>query len=189
MNVYITGVGGQGIGLLSGVLLRACAHAGMRVQGVDTHGLAQRGGIVVSHIRSGVDGASPMIVPGEADLVLALERHEALRACIGQLRDGGVLAWYDAVWQPWAVRCGASPQTGLEEIDEACSRRGIRALRVFDPLLPDPRMQNVALLAALIREELVEGLGAPHVERALEDLLSGTALRLNLDLFRSRTGA
>ncbi|MBW2538534.1 MAG: 2-oxoacid:acceptor oxidoreductase family protein, partial [Deltaproteobacteria bacterium] len=50
-NVYMTGVGGQGIGLLSEILLRAADHAGHTVKGVDTHGLAQRGGIVVSSLR------------------------------------------------------------------------------------------------------------------------------------------
>ena len=52
-NVYMTGVGGQGIGLLSEILLRAADHAGHTVKGVDTHGLAQRGGIVVSSLRFG----------------------------------------------------------------------------------------------------------------------------------------
>lgn len=50
-NVYMSGVGGQGIGLLSEVLLRAADYAGYRVKAVDTHGLAQRGGIVVSQVR------------------------------------------------------------------------------------------------------------------------------------------
>lgn len=185
MNLYLTGVGGQGIGLLSEVLLRACSHAGMTVKGVDTHGLAQRGGIVVSHLRTGISGASPMNVPGEVDLVLALERHEALRACIGQLRDGGTLAWYDAVWQPWQVRCGAAPETSVGDLEGECGRRGIRLLRVLDPTLADPRMQNTVLLAAVIREALIPGLEAVHVERALADLLAGGALQANLELLRS----
>ena len=53
MNIYLIGVGGQGIGLLSEVLIRAADHAGFGVTGVDTHGLAQRGGIVVSQIKIG----------------------------------------------------------------------------------------------------------------------------------------
>ncbi len=43
-NIYMTGVGGQGIGLLSQTLLRGADHAGLEVMAVDTHGLAQRGG-------------------------------------------------------------------------------------------------------------------------------------------------
>jgi indolepyruvate ferredoxin oxidoreductase, beta subunit len=186
VNLYMTGVGGQGIGLLSEVLLRACSHAGMTVKGVDTHGLAQRGGIVVSHLRTGGHVVSPMTVPGEVDLVLALERHEAHRACIGQLRDGGAIAWYDAVWQPWDVRSGRSRQTSLEDLEGECTRRGIRALRVLEPALADARMQNTVLLAAVIRAALIPGLEGVHVEQAMGDLLSGGALQANLELFRSR---
>ena len=53
LNIYLTGVGGQGIGLLTKILTRACTIAGYRVRGCDTHGLAQRGGTVVSHLRIG----------------------------------------------------------------------------------------------------------------------------------------
>lgn len=185
MNIYMAGVGGQGIGLLSEVLMRACSHAGMQVKGVDTHGLAQRGGIVVSHLRTGQGAASPMTVPGEVDLVLALERHEALRACAGQLMDGGVLVWYDAVWQPYDVRCGESPQVSLGDIEEECTRRGIRSMNILIDGLPDARMQNTALLAAVVREGLIEGLEATHAERALQDLLTGGPLQANLELFRA----
>ena len=76
-NIYLSGVGGQGIGLLSELILRAVDHAGQPVKAVDTHGLAQRGGIVVSHIRIGPAVFSPLIRPHQADLVVALERHEA----------------------------------------------------------------------------------------------------------------
>ena len=49
MNIYLCGVGGQGIGLLSNVLTQACITAGYLVRGCDTHGLAQRGGTVVNN--------------------------------------------------------------------------------------------------------------------------------------------
>ena len=52
-NIYLTGVGGQGIGLISEIIMRAADHGGHPVKSVDTHGLAQRGGIVVSQIRIG----------------------------------------------------------------------------------------------------------------------------------------
>ena len=72
-NVYLTGVGGQGIGLISEAVLRAADHAGHRVKSVDTHGLAQRGGIVVSQIRMGDSVYSPLIPEGQADLAISLE--------------------------------------------------------------------------------------------------------------------
>jgi len=88
LNIHLAGVGGQGIGLLNEILLRAADHAGYNAIGVDTHGLAQRGGIVVSEIRLGETVHSPLIGNGQADLVVALERHEALRAALQFLKVG-----------------------------------------------------------------------------------------------------
>ena len=86
-NIYLCGVGGQGIGMLSEILLRAADYAGHPVKGVDTHGLAQRGGIVISHLRLGPGVHSPLTLENGADLVIALEKHEALRGVQDALRD------------------------------------------------------------------------------------------------------
>ncbi|HSO18190.1 MAG TPA: 2-oxoacid:acceptor oxidoreductase family protein, partial [Desulfosarcina sp.] len=103
-DIHLAGVGGQGIGLISEIILRAADHAGHPVKSVDTHGLAQRGGIVVSQIRIGEPAFSPLIAPGRAHLAICLERHEALRAAGTALREGGSLVYYDTVWQPLSVR-------------------------------------------------------------------------------------
>ena len=50
INIFLAGVGGQGIGTLAEVLVRSCLDAGHNVKAVDTHGLAQRGGIVTRHL-------------------------------------------------------------------------------------------------------------------------------------------
>ena len=103
-DIFVIGVGGQGIGLLSEALIRAADHAGKTVRGVDTHGLAQRGGMVASHVRIGAGAHSPLVMAGQAEMVVALERHEALRGMNLYLQDGGTLVYYDAVWQPLDVR-------------------------------------------------------------------------------------
>lgn len=77
-NVLIAGVGGQGIILLSDVLGRAAIRSGLGVRGSETHGMAQRGGSVVAHVRLG-DAKSPLIPRGRAEYLLALEPLEALR--------------------------------------------------------------------------------------------------------------
>jgi indolepyruvate ferredoxin oxidoreductase beta subunit len=178
-------VGGQGIGLLSETLIRAADRAGLEALGVDTHGLAQRGGVVTSALRLGPSAHSPLIPEGQARLVLALERHEALRGASSHLRPGGTLVYYDAIWQPLAVRLKAEPQATEAQIAQVCERLGARCLRVFEPALPDARMQNVALLRTVLREALIPGLGLPHVEGALGELLGGSALEANLRLLRT----
>lgn len=182
-NVYVTGVGGQGIGLLSEVVLRAYDHAGYNVRGVDTHGLAQRGGIVRSHIRVGREVYNPIIEPGDADIVLALERTEALRSILGYCREGGTLAYYDASWQPLDVRLKKARAVTGENLHAAAKQRTIKLLRVFVPDLPDTKMQNMALLSMVLKEGLLKNLAKDHVRAALNDLLMGKVLEANLSLF------
>ena len=184
-NVFMAGVGGQGIGLLAEVLIRAADAAGLAVVGCDTHGLAQRGGIVVSHLRIGTGAHSPLIAEGEADLLLALERHEALRAMRSMLRDGGTVAWYDTSWQPLDVRLGIAAEVSAADIEAEAVRGGIASHRVTVPGLEDARMQNVAVLAEAARRSLVPGLRPGHYESAMADLMDGAMLEANRLLFSS----
>lgn len=188
-NIYLCGVGGQGIGLLCEILLRAADYAGHTAKAVDTHGLAQRGGSVVSHIRLGDTVYSPLIPAGQADLVVGLERHEALRGVQVVLRDGGTLLYDDTVLQPLAVRLGTAKQTSAADIDEACLLRHCRVHRLVRPDLPDPRMQNIVVLAAIDRLALVPNLQTEHLLQAMDDLLADPMLAENLALFhQTRAG-
>lgn len=182
-NIYLTGVGGQGIGLLSEIILRAADHAGKTVKGVDTHGLAQRGGVVISQIRIGEPIWSPLIKTGQANLVVALERHEALRGMNGYLRSGGVLIYYDAVWQPLDVRLGEVSQVSKEMITAACRKRNIREYRIFKTDLRDARMQNTVLLSHIDRNALIPEVYSSHYLEAMKDLLDGHILDENVKLF------
>ena len=188
-NVFMIGVGGQGIGLLFEALIRAADAAGLAVVGCDTHGLAQRGGTVLSHLRIGPGAHSPLIAEGEADLVLALERHEAMRAMRSMLRDSGTMAWYDASWQPLDVRLGRAQAVGRQAIEAEAARRGVALHRVHVRDLDDPRMQNVAVLAEAARAALVPGLSSSHYRQAMGDLMEGSTLEANVALFRAICGA
>ncbi len=183
-NIHLTGVGGQGIGLLSEVILRAADHAGHAVKGVDTHGLAQRGGIVTSQIRIGKSVFSPLIPAGTADLVISLERHEALRGLNDLLRDGGVLVYYNTVWQPLEVRLHQSAGVDAEVIAAECARRSITEVRVWDETLKDARMQNMVILAMVAKRRLIPAVDTTHYEQAMEDLMAGTMLEKNRAIFR-----
>ena len=188
-NIYLTGVGGQGIGLLSEVLMRAADHAGLPVHAVDTHGLAQRGGIVISNIRVGDTVYSPLIGTGEADLVVALERHEALRSMNAYLKDTGTLIYYDTSWQPVEVRLNQAPAVTSDMIAEECQRRGISSIVVFKPGLSDVRMQNTVVLARIAADGLVPGVVIEHYRMAFDDLLGGSVLTKNWDLFDAEVQA
>ena len=182
MNITLLGVGGQGIGLLSETLLRAFDHAGLSVKGVDTHGLAQRGGSVVSHLRIGFPNGNPLVEEGKADLLMALERTEALRGMEIWLRDGGKCFYYDANWQSLPVRLGKSPEITEEDLQREAQKRKIALTRIYHHDLPDPRMQNMVLLGRAVREGALGKLEKKHVKRALEDLLGGALLNQNIAL-------
>lgn len=79
MNLFLCGVGGQGILLASEVISSACMQAGFDVKQSEVHGMAQRGGSVISHIRFGKKVYSPLIEAGDADIVVSFEMLEALR--------------------------------------------------------------------------------------------------------------
>lgn len=188
-SIYLTGVGGQGIGLIGEIILRASDHSGHTVKSVDTHGLAQRGGIVVTQIRIGDNVFSPLIPAGQADLVVSLERHEALRAAGTALKDNGCLIYYNTVWQPLSVRLNETAEVVESDILDFCRARGIQVMPVFHAGLKDVRMQNMAVLSEIHRHQLIPGINLEHIQAAMADLMSGTMLEENRRLFDKRLTA
>lgn len=78
-NILIAGVGGQGVILASEIIAAAAMEAGHDVKQSEVHGMAQRGGSVVSHVRFGPRVFSPLVEPGTGHLLLSFEKSEALR--------------------------------------------------------------------------------------------------------------
>jgi indolepyruvate ferredoxin oxidoreductase beta subunit len=189
-SIYLSGVGGQGIGLLSETLLRAADYAGHSVKGVDTHGLAQRGGSVVSQIRIGSQVHTPLVSRHQADLLISLERHEALRSLTEFAKEGATLIYYNTVWQPLDVRLGRVAEVSSKSLGDLCRQMGVKCIEVFHPDLEDARMQNVALLARIDKEGLVPGVKSDHYRQALKDLMAVSMLEKNMALYEAyRTAA
>lgn len=78
-NILIVGVGGQGVVLASEILATVALNKGYDVKQSEVHGMAQRGGVVSSHIRFGHKIYSPLIPEGAADFILSFEEAETLR--------------------------------------------------------------------------------------------------------------
>lgn len=190
-NIFISGVGGQGIGLLAEVLIQSCLAAGYAVLGVDTHGLAQRGGIVVSHLRIGNRDKlfTPRITPGEADLIVSLERLEAYRGVVNYMREGGTCIYYDAVQQPIHVRMGLTEYPEHEEVEKAVAERKGKLERVYVEDLPDVRMQNTAVLGRIASFELVEGVTGDIIREQLLEISPGSSREANLKVFEQASAA
>jgi indolepyruvate ferredoxin oxidoreductase beta subunit len=88
-NIIIAGVGGQGILTASEILAKVAMEAGLDAKKSEVHGMSQRGGSVVSHVRFGEKVYSPLVEKGACDIILSFEKSEALRWVHYLKKEGG----------------------------------------------------------------------------------------------------
>ena len=127
-NIMIVGVGGQGTLLTSRIIGKAALAAGLDVKISEVHGMAQRGGSVVTFVRFGEAVAEPVVEEGQADVVIAFERLEAQRYA-HFLKKDGILIVNDCRIDPMTVVIGAKtyPENILENLAKSHSVRSIDA--------------------------------------------------------------
>lgn len=127
-NIMIAGVGGQGSLLASRILGSLAINKGFDVKVSEVHGMAQRGGSVVTYVRYAKGGvASPVICRGEADFLLCFEQLEAAR-WLPYLKVGGVLVVNTQKILPMPVVTGAEKYP--EGIIEAIKEKGVKVIDV-----------------------------------------------------------
>jgi indolepyruvate ferredoxin oxidoreductase beta subunit len=147
-DILIVGIGGQGTILASNILGEACLIEGRHVKGAETHGMAQRGGSVESHIR--IDGLfGPLIPPGQADLLISFDLLEALRYS-HYLKKGGKMVVNKHLVLPTSVYSQNLIAPTENEIIEALEKN-ILCLLDADKIAEEagsPLSQNVAMLGA-----------------------------------------
>ena len=160
-NIMIVGVGGQGTLLTSRILGRLATRAGYDVKLSEVHGMAQRGGSVVTFVRYGETVAEPIVEEGQADVLIAFERLEALRY-LHFLKKDGVVIVNDWRIDPITVVTGAAeyPEGILDSLKAA--RRTIVVEGTQEAIrLGAPKAFNVVVLGAAAR----------HMHFAKEDWL------------------
>ncbi len=106
-NIMIVGVGGQGSLLASKLLGRLFLDIGLDVKVSEVHGMSQRGGSVVTYVKCGEKIYSPVIDPGEADILIAFEQLEAAR-WLPYLKKGGIVVVSTQKIDPMPVITGAA---------------------------------------------------------------------------------
>ena len=118
-NIMIVGVGGQGTLLTSRVLGGLATRAGYDVKLSEVHGMAQRGGSVVTFVRYGEKVAEPIVEEGQADVLIAFERLEALRYAHFLKKDGALIV-NDWRIDPMPVVIGAAeyPEGIIEQLQQ-----------------------------------------------------------------------
>ena len=119
-NIMIVGVGGQGTLLTSRIIGKTALEQGYDVKISEVHGMAQRGGSVVTFVRFGEKVNEPVVEEGQADIIIAFERLEALRYA-HFLKKDGVLVVNDCRIDPMTVVIGAKqyPENIIEALKES----------------------------------------------------------------------
>lgn len=160
-SIMIVGVGGQGTLLTSRILGGIMQETGFDVKLSEVHGMAQRGGSVVTFVRYGEKVAEPIVEEGQADVLIAFERLEALRYA-HFLKKDGVLIINDWRIEPITVVTGAAeyPENIIEDLSKVHKVYTINAMEEAIKL-GNPKAFNVIVL----------GMAAKHMEFTKEDWL------------------
>lgn len=152
LSFLLVGVGGQGTILASNLLAELGIALGYDVKKAEVHGMSQRGGSVISHLRWGSQVHSPIISKGEADIIVAFEKLEALRF-VDQIRPDGVILVNDYVIVPVTVSSGMAVYPGDESIRETINsythrNYWIKGVEIAEAL-GNVKVSNVVILGAL----------------------------------------
>lgn len=111
MNILISAVGGQGALLASRIFGNLASQLGQDIKLSEVHGMSQRGGSVVTHVRMGEKIYSPVVEQGTADVIIAFEQLEGARY-IDWLKEGGTLIVSTQQIDPMPVVAGAIKYPG-----------------------------------------------------------------------------
>lgn len=149
-NILFSGVGGQGILLASELTAYAQLAAGFDVKKSEVHGMAQRGGSVVAHLRYGEKVYSPLIDPGKADIQVAFEELEAARYLPYLHRDSAVVVNTQRILPPAVATGKASyPENILDELrDRGINVVAVDAFAVAEDI-GELRTANVVMVGAM----------------------------------------
>jgi len=128
-NILITGVGGQGVILMSELLGKSAVEEGLRVRGSEILGMAVRGGSVTSSIRLGDEVYGPLIPMGKCDALVGMEPAEALRN-ITYLSKSSLVIVNIVITFPFTVSLGTSKYPSLEEILEKLDNASGRVIKL-----------------------------------------------------------
>jgi indolepyruvate ferredoxin oxidoreductase beta subunit len=130
-DIYLVGVGGQGVLTIGEIITETAFRAGLPVNFYPTKGMAQRGGFVKAQLRLGRSAPGPAIPEGGADLVIATEVSEALKA-VKFVKQGGDFVLFAYVWAPAAVMLGKASYPELQAVLDQVRSAGARPI-VIDP--------------------------------------------------------
>ena len=146
MNIMIVGVGGQGTLLTSRIIGKTALNSGLDVKMSEVHGMAQRGGSVVTFVRFGDKVNQPVIEEGMADFLISFEKLEALRYAHFVKKDGVIIV-NDQEIAPMPVVTGADvyPENIFEKLKETKNVCVIEGTRLANELGNNKVLNTIVL--------------------------------------------
>ena len=172
-DIYLVGVGGQGIITASRIIGEAAMLSGMNVVLSETHGMAQRGGSVVCTARIG-DVSGPLISDSRADVVLSFELLETLRAKCKTSKDTVVVASTER-WIPLSVSTQKTTYPTVEDVRSQMSSISRRVLLIDSRRIAEeagvPISSNVVMIGTLAATGIT-GIERRTYEAAIEKTIA-----------------
>jgi len=152
LDIVLVGVGGQGTLLASKILGALALQLDYDVKVSEVHGMAQRGGSVVTYLRIGEGVCSPLVETAMADYVIAFEQMEAMRA-LPYLKKGGTIITNTQKISPMPVVMGTVkyPSDIMEQLHTAARVIDMDAMAMAMEA-GESRAVNLVLLGALCRD-------------------------------------
>ncbi|GAB7025384.1 indolepyruvate oxidoreductase subunit beta [Geotalea toluenoxydans] len=186
-NIVIAGVGGQGVLMASKVLAESALASSMDVKQNEVHGMAQRGGSVISFVRIGDQVHSPVVMPGTADILISFEPLEALRH-LHYLKPKGKLVYNNVTINPSTVASGlATYPTDVEtQIAKGCpDAHGIDALQIAKEA-GNAKAVNMVMVGSVMKGLPID---ATVVEGVVREISRDKGAEVNLAALRGGAAA
>ena len=185
-SILMVGVGGQGTILAGKILSMGLMTAGFDVKMSEVHGMAQRGGSVSNQVRFGEKVFSPIIGKGQADILVAFEKMEAMR-WLEYLKPAGKVVVNDFQIPSGPILIGSCdyPENILESLATKAHTTVIRAGEIAAQI-GNARGMNLVLLGALVK-----GMELTHIdfEAEIAKNVKPATLKLNIEAFRAGVAA
>jgi indolepyruvate ferredoxin oxidoreductase, beta subunit len=171
LDLYLVGVGGQGVLTIAEILSSAACDNGIPVNFFPTKGMAQRGGFVKVQLRLGHEDAGAGISEQSADIVASMEVSESLKAT-RYLKRGGDFCLLGWKWEPAAVMLGKADYPAASTVAERIALAGGKLSYFSRTALPEymgkPVRENIFLLGMMMKNTaLCDLISAQSIENAL----------------------
>lgn len=149
-NILVVGIGGQGVMTATEILAQSAMRLGLDAKKTEVAGMAQRGGVVSSHLRFGEKVLSPQITPGQADILLGFEAAEGLR-WQHMLKKDGIALMNTAKLSPPVVESGlyAYPSEPIVEMQKLGNQVVAFDASSIAREIGDIRLGNTVMLGAI----------------------------------------